>query len=148
MRFLFLRDKIVFVSTCLLELLCCIPWVWVVMFPLSLFSRYFLISSLVIFMIHCLFNINHFFKKIIGVWLIYNVLVSGVQQIASVIHIHVKACMFSHVCLFLTPWTVANRLLCPWNFPCKNTGVGCHLLLQDIFLTQELNLCLLCLLHW
>ena len=28
------------------------------------------------------------------------------------------------------------------------TGVGCHSLLQGIFPTQGLNLCLLCLLHW
>ena len=32
------------------------------------------------------------------------------------------------------------RLLCPWNSPGKNTGVGCHFLLQGIFQTQELNL--------
>ena len=32
--------------------------------------------------------------------------------------------------------------------PGKNTGVGCHILLQGIFLTQGLNLHLLCLLHW
>ena len=32
--------------------------------------------------------------------------------------------------------------------PGKNTGVGFHFLLQGIFLTQESNLCLLCLLHW
>ena len=32
--------------------------------------------------------------------------------------------------LFATPWTVATRLLCPWNSPGKNTGVGCHSLLQ------------------
>ena len=40
-----------------------------------------------------------------------------------------------------TPWTPAPRLLCPclWDFPGKNTGVGCHFLLQGIFLTQELN---------
>ena len=25
------------------------------------------------------------------------------------------------------------RLLCPWNFPGKNTGMGCHFLLQGIF---------------
>ena len=31
-------------------------------------------------------------------------------------------------------------LLCPWVFPGKNTGVGCHFLLQGIFLTQGLNL--------
>ena len=35
------------------------------------------------------------------------------------------------------------RFLCPWDFPGKNTGVGCHSLLQGIFLTQELNLGLL-----
>ena len=35
------------------------------------------------------------------------------------------------------------RFLCPWNFPGKNTGVDCHFLLQGIFLTQWLNLCLL-----
>ena len=36
----------------------------------------------------------------------------------------------SRVQLFATPWTVALRLLCPWHFPGKNTGVGCHFLLQ------------------
>ena len=39
------------------------------------------------------------------------------------------------------------RLLCPWNFPGKNTGVGCHFLLHRIFPTQGSNLSLLCLLH-
>ena len=34
------------------------------------------------------------------------------------------------------------RLLCPWNFPGKDTGVGCHFLLQNIFWTQGSNLCL------
>ena len=32
------------------------------------------------------------------------------------------------------------RLLCPWDSPGKNTGVGCHSLLQGISLTQGLNL--------
>ena len=36
-----------------------------------------------------------------------------------------------------------TRLLCPWDSPGKNTGVGCHFLLQGIFLTQETNLGLL-----
>ena len=40
------------------------------------------------------------------------------------------------------------RLLCPWDSPGKNTGVGCHFLLQGIFPTQGLNLRLLHLLHW
>ena len=35
--------------------------------------------------------------------------------------------------------------LYPWEFPGKNTGVGCHALLQGIFPTQRLNPRLL---HW
>jgi len=30
-------------------------------------------------------------------------------------------------------------LLCPWNSPCQNTGVGSHSLLQVIFPTQGSN---------
>ena len=36
----------------------------------------------------------------------------------------------------------------PGITPDKNTGVGCHVLLQGIFPTQGSNMCLLCLLHW
>ena len=32
-----------------------------------------------------------------------------------------------------------TRLLCPWDSPGKNTGVGCHALLQRIFPTQGSN---------
>ena len=31
------------------------------------------------------------------------------------------------------------RLLCPWDFPGKNTGMGCHALFQGIFLAQGSN---------
>ena len=44
------------------------------------------------------------------------------------------------------------RHLCPWDSPGKNTGVGCHFLLQGIFVTQGSNSHLLpCgwfLCHW
>ena len=40
--------------------------------------------------------------------------------------------LLSCVQLFATLWTVAARLLCPWDFPSKNTGVGCHFLLQGL----------------
>ena len=33
----------------------------------------------------------------------------------------------------------STRLLCPWDSPGKNTGVGCRFLLQEIFPTQGLN---------
>ena len=56
---------------------------------------------------------------------------------------------FSPTWLFATPWTVAQSgLLCPWDFPGKNTGVGCHFLLQGIFPTQRSNPHLFCLLRW
>ena len=64
------------------------------------------------------------------------------------VHYKDRACVlgcFSRVRLFTTPWTPPARLLCPWDSPGKNTGVGCHALLQGIFLTQGLNLHLL---HW
>ena len=31
----------------------------------------------------------------------------------------------------------STRLFCPWNFPGKNTGVGCRSLLQGMMRTQE-----------
>ena len=39
------------------------------------------------------------------------------------------------------------KLLCPWDSPGKNTGVGSHFLLQGIFPTQGLKPHLLGLLH-
>ena len=55
--------------------------------------------------------------------------------------------VLSRVWFSATPRTVAARLLCPWDSSGKNTGVGCHALLQGIFPTQGLNLGLLYLLH-
>ena len=46
--------------------------------------------------------------------------------------------------LLVTKWTVPDRLLYPWDFPGKITGVGCHFLLQGIVPTQGSNLGLLC----
>ena len=42
----------------------------------------------------------------------------------------------SVICNFCNP----TRLLCPWVSPGKNPGVGGHSLLQEIFLTQGMNL--------
>ena len=55
---------------------------------------------------------------------------------------------FSRVQLFATPWTDNLVSYSPWDFPVKNTGVSCYFLLWGTFPTQELNSCLLCLLHW
>ena len=45
----------------------------------------------------------------------------------------------------LGPWTIAHQALLSMGFSRQNTGVGCHFLLQGIFLTQGSNPHLL---HW
>ena len=62
-----------------------------------------------------------------------------------VMHVRAKSLQ---LCLSLCIWTVAEkstRLLCPWDSPDKNTGVGCHALIQGTFSTQGSNPGLL---HW
>ena len=56
-------------------------------------------------------------------------------------------CSVTSVVFFATLWTVPARLLCPWDFPGKNTRACCHGLLQGIFPIQASNPCLLHLLH-
>ena len=41
-----------------------------------------------------------------------------------------------------------TRLLCPWDFPGENTGVGCHFLFQGIFPTQSLLHCRWVVYRW
>ena len=56
--------------------------------------------------------------------------------------------LFSHLVVSYssaTTWTVAHQSPLSIDFPGKNTRVGCHFLLQGIFLTQGLYLDLL---HW
>ena len=48
-------------------------------------------------------------------------------------------CLVGHAKSCPTLLTLAARLLCPWDFPGKNAGVGCHFQLQGIFLTQGSN---------
>ena len=55
---------------------------------------------------------------------------------------------FSRVRKFWLPHGLEpTRLLCPWDSPGKNAGVGCYALLQGIFPTQGWNPRLLRLLH-
>ena len=44
---------------------------------------------------------------------------------------------FSRVRLCWTPETAATRLPHPWDSPGKNTGVGCHFLLQCMKVKSE-----------
>ena len=57
------------------------------------------------------------------------------------------ACSVAQSCPTLCYPMEPTSTLCPWGFPCKNTWVGCHFLLEEIFLTQGSNSHLLHLLH-
>ena len=53
---------------------------------------------------------------------------------------HSSCCCVSHSILSdssLPQGLQPSRLLCPWDFPGKNTGVGCYFFLQGIFPTQD-----------
>ena len=55
--------------------------------------------------------------------------------------VHLQNGLFA--CILRCTWLFAtyelSTLLCPWDSPGKNIGVGCHFLLQGIFPTQDLN---------
>ena len=64
----------------------------------------------------------------------------GYVHIVSCIHrvcMCVCVCVCAQSCLTLTtPLVVLCQAPLSWNFPGKNTGGGCHFLLQGIFPTQ------------
>ena len=95
-------------------------------------------------------QLNHFavHKKLIQHCksTVYCCLVTQLCLTLCNIYIYVYCCCsVTKSCLtLLQPYELQSaRLLHPWNFPGKNTGVSCHSLLQRIFPTQALNPCLL-----
>ena len=60
---------------------------------------------------------------------------------------HHCCCLAAKLCLSISqPYgLLPTRFLCPWDFPGKNKGAGCHFFLQAIMWTQGSNLNLL---HW
>ena len=52
---------------------------------------------------------------------------------------------FSRVRLCATPQTAAHQAPHPWDSPGKNTGVGCHFLLQCMKVKSESEVAQLCL---
>ena len=61
-------------------------------------------------------------------------------QMHSFIYLYIWLCAFSVASNSLRPLGLypppSPKLLCLWNFPGKNTGVGCHFFLQGIFSTH------------
>ena len=88
-------------------------------------------------------NILHTFSLFYIVFKIQCILCSLLQ----LQKLHFCCCLVTKLCpTLLQPHVLQpTNLLCPWDFPGKNTGVGYHFLFQGIFLTQGQNLHLL---HW
>ena len=42
-----------------------------------------------------------------------------------------------HIQLFVTPWIVAHQAPLPMEFSGKNSGLGCHFLLQVVFKPRD-----------
>ena len=62
---------------------------------------------------------------------------------------YVCACVCSVMSASVRPHELQPaRLLCSWDSPGKNTGVGCRFLIQGFFPTQGSNSHLFCLLHF
>ena len=72
-----------------------------------------------------LYNIAIYFPLTIGIFNIKNI-ISMYESESSLLLLS----RFSRVQLCATPRRQPTRLLHPWNSPGKNTGVGCHFLLQ------------------
>ena len=66
--------------------------------------------------------------------------VHGILQARILEWVKVKVKSLSRVRLFATPWTVAHKAPLSTGFSRQEYWrVGCHFLLQGIFLTQESN---------
>ena len=77
-------------------------------------------------------------KHRVQFWYVANFYI--IHSLSHLIYTIKKKKLVSQSCLTLpTSWSEATRLLCPWDFPGKNTGVGCHSLLQGFFLIQGSN---------
>ena len=64
----------------------------------------------------------------------------GYSQASTCVCVCVCVCVCMCVSDSLRPHGLyPARLLCPWDSSGKNTGAGCHFLLQGIFLTEGLN---------
>ena len=103
------------------------------------------------FLFHCKWRWRSIFKMTVS-HLIPEILQLTLYPI-FILYFHV--CVLSHSVMsdsFQPHGLPLARLLCPWNFPGQNTGVGCHFLLHSIFPSQGLNPGLLLsrqiLYHW
>ena len=85
-----------------------------------------------------------------SVWMCHNILISIAGHMSN-FRVVIKCMLllllsrFSRVRLCATPRRQPTRLPRPWDFPDKNTGVGCHFLLQCMKVKSESEVAQSCL---
>ena len=110
---------------------------WGCLFSLNLFNLTFI--HVVEAMVHSFLSLTHlaFYGYIVVGYSsaeIFGLLF--ILAVCSLLFTSEHVSMFSCIRLCAAPWTVPAKLPSSWDCACKNTGVGCHFLLQEIFLTQ------------
>ena len=84
------------------------------------------------------------FNQIVAFFLLF-VVVNWIVWVRYIFWILTPICVYCCVCVCVWSHSVMSdslrptRLLCPWDFPGKSTGVDCHFLLQGIFPRQGSN---------
>ena len=87
----------------------------------------------------------HWCKKIWLSWeVIYIIFSISVNHFSKNMCVHAKSLQSWLTLCDPMDCSLQWSSLCPWDSLGKNTGVGCHALLQGIFPTQGSNPCLLC----
>ena len=82
--------------------------------------------------LYCILSLNYFIKHLINI----NKMFIACCQVTSVVSDSVRP-----------QRRQPTRLLCPWDSPGKNTGVGCHFLLQCIKVKSESEVAQSCPTH-
>ena len=86
-------------------------------------------------------NVTYISREFVG-WVPVNIL----ELVYDILHFY---CLVDKSCPVLL-WPcglLPTRLLCPWNFPGENTGMGCHFLRQESSWSRD-QMCVSCLHYW
>ena len=88
--------------------------------------------------LYCFNVLFWFFKKCLSFWLCWVFVAAGVGFSQVAVSRCVRCSVVSNSLQLHGLWSA--RLLCPWNSPGKNIGVGSHYLLQGTFQIQAFEL--------
>ena len=75
---------------------------------------------------------------------LHSLVISSILMALNIIR-YMRAKLLQSCLTLCDPWTIAHQPPLSIGFSSKNTGVGCHILLQRLFPNQELKPHLLCI---